>query len=319
VSDIPANDREILRALGRDLAAAAADPVNVERRRVCHLVDTKQKSRPSISIFQEPWNELNVNGDLDLRCTDGFCRGIEQGLRQTLYKWRHYPGDMTVSAVSVQPYCVHSTGFGINEDVDVERTDPTSGVVSRHFHIQIKDEHDIDKMKAPVITHDTAATEEGYQKRGEIFDGILDVCKRGTDGFWFAPWDHLVRLTGVQEVLMDLVMRPEYVHKCVGHLVDCWLDMLRQYEEQNLLTAPAKKLTVSGASPPAVRSTAATITPRRYRPSRRGCATWGCPSTASARPTTRSVARGPSTRPSAPWRSWPSEASGSTSCSRPTA
>ena len=248
MSTIPTEDREVLRTLGHALAEAAADPINEERRRVCQLVDTKQKSRPCISIFQEPWNELNVDGELDLHCTDAFCRGLEQGLRRTLYKWRHYPGDMTVSATSVQPYCIRSTGFGINEEVDVARTDPNNSVVSRHFHIQVKDESDIAKMKAPVITHDEAATEEGYQRRCEIFDGILEVHKSGVGSFWFAPWDHLVRLTGVQEVLMDLALRPDYVHKAMSHLVDCWLEMLRQHEEQNLLAAPAKDLTVSGAA-----------------------------------------------------------------------
>ncbi len=248
MNSIPKRDRDILRGLGHELAAAAADPVNAERRRVNQRVDTKQPSRPSISIFQEPWHELNVAGELDLHCQDPFCRNLEQGLRRTLYKWRHYPGDMTVEAESVQPYCIGNTGFGINEDVDLARTDPTSDVVSRHFHIQIKDEGDIAKITAPTITHDVAATEAGYQKRGEIFDGILAVRQAGVSSFWFAPWDYLVRLTGVQEVLMDLVLRPDYVHALVSHLVDCWLAMLRQYEEQNLLAAPARELTVSGAA-----------------------------------------------------------------------
>jgi hypothetical protein len=49
-------------------------------------------------------------------------------------------------------------------------------------------------------------------------------------------------------VLMDLAMRPDYVHALVRRLVDCWLEMLRQYEEQDLLAAPARELTVSGAA-----------------------------------------------------------------------
>jgi hypothetical protein len=248
MSQIPQTDRAILRALGEELAAAAADPVNEERCRVRTRVDAKQRSRPSITIFQEPWNELNDTGELDLHCADPFCRGLEQEMRRTLYKWRHYPGDMSVSAESVQPYCIHTTGFGINEDVDIARTADDNDVVSRHYHIQIRDEGDIAKITAPVITHDQAATEEGFQKRCELFDGILAVRKSGVGSFWFAPWDHLVRLTGVQEILMDLVLRPDYVHGLMSHLVDCWLEMLRQYEEQNLLTAPAKELTVSGAA-----------------------------------------------------------------------
>ncbi len=248
MSALPSKDAEILRTLGRELAEAAADPVNQQRREIARKINRFEKTKPWISIYQEPWNELNADGELDLHCEDGFCRGIEQDMRRTLYRWRHYPGDMTVSAVSVQPFCIRDTGFGISEDVDVVKTDPENTVVSRHFHVQIKDEDDIQKIKKPVVTHDEAATEECYQKRCEIFDGILDVRKSGRGSFWFAPWDQLVRWTGVQEVLMDMALRPAYVHKAISHLVDCWIAQLDQYEEQGLLAAPAKELTVSGAA-----------------------------------------------------------------------
>lgn len=245
---IPKTDLTVLRDLGQQIAAAAADPVNDERREVGRRIENHQSGRPSIFIYQEPWSELNPNGELDLHCQDEFCREIEMGMRQHLYKWRHYPGDMTTSAVSVQPYCINDSGFGIQEDVDVVRTDPANSVVSRHFHVQIKDEADITKIKEPVVTHDAHRTEECYQKRGEIFAGILEVGKAGCGGFWFAPWDDLVRWTGVQEVLSDLALRPDYVHKAIGRLVDCWIKRLDQYEEQNLLCAPAKDMTVSGAA-----------------------------------------------------------------------
>jgi len=248
MSAVPDKDKEILRGLGQELAEAAADPVNEKRREIHRQIERREKTKPLIAIYQEPWNELNANGELDLFCTDNFCRGIEQGMRQTLYQWRNYPGDMTVSAVSGQPYCVSDTGFGISEKVDIVRTDDTNSVVSRHFHIQIKDEADIAKIKKPIIIHNEKQTEEEYQKRCEIFDGVLDVRKYGTGSFWFAPWDDLVRWTGVQEVLTDLIARPEYVHKAIERLVDCWLARLDQYEEQNLLSAPAKQLTVTGAA-----------------------------------------------------------------------
>ena len=241
-------DKEVLRELGRQVAAAAADPVNDERREVHRRIDNREPGRPSIDIYQEPWSELNQNGELDLHCEDTFCRGIESGMRQSLYKWRHYPGDMVMDAVSIQPYCIADTGFGITENVDVARTDAANSVVSRHFLIQIKDEKDIAKIKAPVVTHDEKKTEECFQKRHEIFDGILDVRKQGCGGFWFAPWDEIVRWTGVQEVLMDMVLRPDYVNQLSSHVVDCWIQRLDQYEQQGLLMTPAKKMTVSGAA-----------------------------------------------------------------------
>ncbi|OGV66101.1 MAG: hypothetical protein A2498_00570 [Lentisphaerae bacterium RIFOXYC12_FULL_60_16] len=248
MASIPSKDRNILRKLGEAVAAAAADPVNAVRREAHRRMDAHEKGRPTISIYQEPWNELNDKGELSLHCEDPFCRGIESSMRMTHYRWRHYPGDMTIAAESVQPLCFTDTGFGIDEIVDVARTDPENSVVSRHFHIQIKDESDIPKICMPEVTNHPDQTEECFRKRCEIFDGILSVRTEGVSSFWFPPWDQIVRWTGVQEILTDLIERPDYVHKVVGRLVDCWLHRLDQYEALGLLTAPPKELTVSGAA-----------------------------------------------------------------------
>ena len=248
MSTISQADKEILQGLGREIAEIAADPINDERRKIHQDVLDMKAGRPSVTIFQEPWNELNNDGSLDLHCKDKFCQSIEQGMRRELYKWRVYPGDMVVHAESVQALCYTDTGFGIEEDVDIEKTDTDNAVVSRHFNIQITDEADIYKIKKPVITKDEAKTEEQFQKRCEIFDGVLDVRKCGVQSFWFAPWDDVIRWTGIQEILMDLVMRPDYVHKLVSHLVDCWIARVDQLEEQGLLEKPPSEMDVSGAA-----------------------------------------------------------------------
>jgi hypothetical protein len=247
-SGIPRKDREILRTLGREAAAAAGDPVNDDRREVRRRVNDHERGRPWIAIYQEPWSELNADGELDLRCRDEFCRGIELDMRRTLYRWRHYPGDMTIDAVSFQPQCIHDTGFGIEVLEDTRKREPEAGVASHHYHAQIRDEADIAKIREPVVTHDEALTEELYQKRSEVFDGVLEVRKGKTGGFWFNPWDQLVRWTGVQNVLMDMALRPKYVHKLIGRLVRCWNRRLDQYEEQGLLSAPVGELTCSAAA-----------------------------------------------------------------------
>lgn len=245
---IPQNDKNILRQLGARTAEIAALPIQAERAKLHRRIENLEPAKPLVHIYQEPWNELNVNGELDLHCTDDFCRGIELGLRRTLYKWNHYQGDMIVGAGMSQPPCIRDTGFGITEDVDIERTDPTSDVVSRHFHIQIAEEADIQKIKFPQVSHDATLTEEQYQKRCEIFDGVLPVSKGRGGGFWFAPWDDIVRWTGVQEVLMDMILRPDYVHKIIDRLVSAWLHRLDQYEAQELLSAPTRELWGVGAA-----------------------------------------------------------------------
>lgn len=244
---ISKKDRDILRELARETALAADDPVNREREEISRRIQNREVARPLISICQEPWAELNRDGELDLQCKDAFCRSIEVGMRRTLYQWRHYPGDMTIQAVSHQPQCITDTGFGIEIEEDTQKREPGADVASHHYNPVIKDESDIAMIKEPVVTHDVAKTEELYQKRCEIFDGILDV-KVSKAGFWCAPWDQLVMWTGVQEALMDMALRPDYIHKLIGHFVDCWNKRLDQYEEQDLLPAPIGEMATCGAA-----------------------------------------------------------------------
>ena len=112
-SNISLKDRDILRRLGAELAEAAADPLNDTRREIHRRVDRMEPGQPSIMFYQEPWNELNVGGELDPRSEDEFLRGIERGIRMTLYKWRNHPGDMVVDAAVNVARCVQDTGFGI--------------------------------------------------------------------------------------------------------------------------------------------------------------------------------------------------------------
>ncbi len=59
------------------------------------------------------------------------------------------PGDMVLSDFLECPLAIHSTDFGILEEVEVARTDAASDIVSRHFHVQIKDPADIEKIRMP--------------------------------------------------------------------------------------------------------------------------------------------------------------------------
>jgi len=256
-------DRDILRELGEQIAEVAAMPINEERRELYTRINNLENAKPTVHIYEVPWHEMDVNDELKLRTKDPFCQGIETDLRRTLYMWRHMQGDMVVEPVIVQPLCIHDTGFGITEKVDIARTDVKSDVYSRHFHVQIKDEEDIEKIKMPKVAFDAQRTEEEYRMRCDIFDGILSVEKRGMPlekkiypwkstesetSFWFTPWDDIVRWTGIKEILIDMFRRPDYVHSIVDRMVSAWLHRLDQYERLGLLKAPPMKFWGIGAA-----------------------------------------------------------------------
>jgi len=228
-------DREILRRLAAEQAEIAALPVHEEVAEGWRRINDLEPGRPMVWINEIPWHEMNVDDELTLRCEDPFCRAHEQVLRRRLYQWRHMPADMIVEPVYYASVVVHDSGLGIAEDVDIARTDAASDVVSRHFHRQITCEADLDKIKTPVVRYDAEATEEIRHRLDALFGDLLPVVMRGAPGFWFAPWDELIRWWDVEPAMMDLVDRPELVHQAMDRLVNAYLARLDQYEAQGLL------------------------------------------------------------------------------------
>jgi hypothetical protein len=240
------HDKAILRALAEQQAEIAALPVHAEKAELWRRLNQLDAVRPMVWINEIPWHEMDVacenpgfsekTGVLTLQTTDPWAQEVERGLRRRLYQWHYMPGDMVMDAHIACPLVIHNTGFGITEDVDIVRTDEASNVVSRHFHRQIREPEDIEKIKIPQITYDAEATEVRYQAMCEIFDGILPVKKVGIKGTWFAPWDELIRWWGVTEAMMDLILRPQMVNDIMTRLVGAYLGMLDQWEAQELLT-----------------------------------------------------------------------------------
>jgi hypothetical protein len=229
-------ERDVLRRLAGELAEVAALGVHAEKARLWGRLNDLASERPMVWINEIPWHEMNVDDELTLRSEHPWAQEQERELRRTLYQWRHMPGDMVVSDFLTCPLAVHSTDFGIIEDVDIVKTDETSDIVSRRFHIQIRDLADLEKIRMPAVTHDEQATEFRYQAMCDVYEGILPVRKVGQTHIWFTPWDYLIRWWGVQEALVDLIERPELVHAAVDRMAEAWMVELDQFVEMNLLS-----------------------------------------------------------------------------------
>ena len=229
-------DTAILRELASELAGYAALPVHAEKARLWQRLNDLHSDRPMVWINEIPWHEMDVDGELTVRTQDPWAQAQERDLRRTLYQWRHMPADMILSDFLPCPLAVHSTDFGIIEDVDIARTDDANDIVSREFRVQIRDFDDLEKIRMPQVTHDEAATAFRFQAMCEVYEGILPVRKLGQTHIWYTPWDYLVRWWGVEAAMLDLVERPDLVHAGVERMVDAWMVELDQFEAQNLLS-----------------------------------------------------------------------------------
>ncbi|MGO9309387.1 MAG: hypothetical protein ACLQDL_10235 [Spirochaetia bacterium] len=229
-------EKDTLRSLGTELAAVAALPVHTEKAGLWRKLNDLQSARPMVWINEIPWHEMNVDDELTVRTTHPWARELETRLRRTLYQWRHMRGDMVVSDFIECPLAIHSTDFGILEEVDIARTDASNDIISRHFHIQIRKPKDIEKIRMPVVTHDEETTAVVFDAMQGLFCDIMQVRKVGQTHIWFTPWDYLIRWWGLEEAMIDLVERPDMVNAAVERMVDAWMAELDQFVALNLLS-----------------------------------------------------------------------------------
>ena len=241
-------DREILRWLGARKAEIAALSVHAERAEQWRRMNDLDPVKPMVWLTEQPWHELNADGELTLRTESDFARDLELELRQTIYGWEYTPCDLIVEPEMYCPIAFTDSGMGLAGDTDLAITDSENVIVSRHFHPVISGEDDLHLIQRPELGLDEARTERCFAVMSEIFDGVIPVVRRGLPGLVFSPWDELVRWTGIQEVLLDLALRPEYVHALMEKLLDAYLYRLDQVEELGLLASNNTNIRVgSGA------------------------------------------------------------------------
>jgi hypothetical protein len=239
-------DRTVVRELASRVAEIAALPVQEETRALWRRLNARHASRPMVMIDQVCWNEMNINDELTLRCSDPECRGYEDRLRRTLFQWDHFPVDMVVEPFVLVHKAIHNTGFGIRVQEEIAVSDPTNAVVGHKFTNQLRTPEDLEKIRMPKITHDAAESERRLGMAHELFDGRLAVRPWGLDPY-LSLWDPISCWMGVESALFALVDQPEFMHGVVGRMTDGYIGMLDQLEEQGLLCEPQSLIHCTGA------------------------------------------------------------------------
>lgn len=235
LKDVSKMEVATLRTLAEKYAQIASDPVHQTKAKMWQqLNDLCPNAKPMIWINEICWHEFDI--ERHLVCRHPFCRQLEYHFRAIECCWKNMPVDMIVDPWIDCPLEIEDSGFGMKE-VGQQIIIQNGAVASRHFEPQIRTQEDIQKIKDPVVRHNQERTEQKYIFMQTIFKDILPVRKIGKPGFWFAPWDILVTWWGVQEALMDLIVKPDLVKAAMERLVDAHLARLDQYEKLNLLAS----------------------------------------------------------------------------------
>ena len=226
-------DKIILRELANLYAQYAFDDSNAEKVRLHRAVNDLRMIRPVVTIDELPWSEMNIDGELTLRCKDPEFRDAEWFFKTSIFKCKHFRADLALTEFFPVPKIIRSTGHGVTIEEDTLGEQVAGGVVSHAYKDQIKDWGDLEKLKEPVITYDEPETLRLYNKIGGVIGDILPVK---LTGMWadYGVWDHIAMLHGVENMFIDLYDRPDFMHKTAETLISIYEAEIRQYEELNL-------------------------------------------------------------------------------------
>lgn len=237
--NISQKDKEIIRRLATQYAEIASLDIHKETIQNWKRLNSLKPVKPMVLIDQIPWHEMNINNELTLQCDNSFCRDLENKLRKTIYKWRHFPCDMVVMPYIEIPKAIDIPGYGIFTVYKDELDNAIHENAQTHlFEDQLPDEEALDKVKCPVISHNEKETASREAVAKELFGDIIPVKMVGTAPS-FRLWDELTFFRGVTPILYDFADRPELIHATMDKFTNIKIDILKQCERLNIFEKDA--------------------------------------------------------------------------------
>lgn len=230
----PAADLAILRDLLPQYAEAGAQSAERKTADLWRRLNRLEPVRPLVWIDEIPWEELEQHGgqaELALRCTDPYCRSVEQRLRRTLYQWRHMRGDMVIEPVLYADVACGPTNCYADYGI---RADETHGA-SNAFHGQISSLDDVARLREPEVWVDWEETARRVAILQTVADGLLPVERQGIAHQWATPWDVMVHWYGIEQLYIDMLDNPDLVHALLARYMEIQHAILDRQTELGIL------------------------------------------------------------------------------------
>ena len=208
-------EKQLIRELAKQYRQIAESPKHMRMRKRFRDNNDLNVVRPPLLMDEIPWHEMNIDGELDCVCENDALRDMEWRLRSDLFRERHFACDNFIEPVWTVHKAYRSTGNGLSVKEQQIAVDDRNWIVSHHYEDVLADESALEAFHDPVITALPEEDEKNLAFAEEVLGDILPVELRG-HGIYYAPWDQIARLRGVEPILMDIYDRPEYLHKIAG-------------------------------------------------------------------------------------------------------
>jgi len=227
---ISAKERTIIRDLAKRVVEIADLPVMAERRDMWTRHNRLERVRPMVLVFPEGcWMEILPHDSLE--CVDDEARWFEWGLRSRIVQYEDLHDDLVIEKNWVVGKVVRSSGWGLQ--AKHKPSDQFKGAWA--FDPVIKEPGDMKKLRFPTVEYDEAATMKSLEEARDLFGDILDVQLKGVSHVSFHLMSQYTGLRGLEQVMMDMVLEPKWLHDAMSFLEEGNRRIVRQYQERNLL------------------------------------------------------------------------------------
>jgi len=238
--------RETILALVDRVQEACADPRYAWRKvmwtRHQHLEKVQKVPihvhLPASGGYSRVWQEIIPAGELVNR--DGIARNVELQLRQKLFKHDHVPDDDVILPVLTVP-AVYRTPVEDMWGVRLEREEAQFGYAAGGAYKPVpvvRSEVDLEGLDFSGVDVDFEATRSLVEQAQELVDGRLPVVVNG-DRVGTSPFEVVVRLRGMDNLLFDVVERPRLVHSLMSFVTENTVQYLRELDRLRLFNTPA--------------------------------------------------------------------------------
>lgn len=232
---IKRKEKEILRDLAKRVRDISLDSIHEKNIQRWKAKNALKKDSPII-ICNPPvtaWNEMIPDSTNVIK--DRMLRGLEAGLRRTIYRWEHITDDWPITSNIFVPL-----SQTVSDWMEGHKRPYTSEADhSAAFVPCINGYDDIKKMKFPELLIDRKASERNLESVGDLIGDILTVVQGApymrSKGWGESLMDELVEMRGLEQMYMDVYNNPEFIHEVMDFMMKGIMGLLDQYEKEHAL------------------------------------------------------------------------------------
>lgn len=266
----------VLKELAHEVLAVAHSREHQRRRELWVAFHALCPPRPLVhyAMYTGVWEREIASRDMFCHTT-GLPRAIEVQLRAKLWKARNIPDDEPLLP-TIWLNTPHPPGDARLWGVSL----PVARTAERGAYKPIpplQEETDLDRLHYPPYEELSEAKRVLYEEANELTGGLLPI-KFHSDELHYGPFEWAVRLRGMDNLLYDVIDRPEFVHRLMDFITEGMIRYHRAREAAGAVDAeaswaihmiyddvpPGKENLLSGCWAYIHAQSAASLSPRMY-------------------------------------------------------